>query len=227
VRVLVIEDEEVMADAITRGLRRAGFAVDFSLDGLSGYEKALDVHYDVIVLDRDLPRMHGDNVCAELVQNRPSSRILMLTASGAVSDRIGGLDLGADDYLAKPFVFGELVARTRALGRRSVPATSPILIVDRLEIDSSRRSARIDGVDLDLTTKEFGLLAALAQEPGRIVSAEELMQRVWDERLDPFSNVVRFTMVGLRRKVGHGIAIETVRGVGYRLRPSLVGVDES
>jgi DNA-binding response OmpR family regulator len=216
-RVLIVEDEEALADAIARGLRRQGWAVDVALDGLEGLQKALVSDYDVIVLDRDLPGLHGDEVCRRLVEEERPSRILMLTAARSLRDRVDGLDLGADDYLGKPFAFDELVARLRALARRSAPARPPLLSRAGIELDPAARHATRDGRDLQLTNKEFGVLEALLAAEGRVVSSEELLEKVWDENTDPFSNVVRVTVMTLRKKLGEPQPIETVTGAGYRL----------
>lgn len=215
-RVLIVEDEQVMADAVARGLRRSGFGVDVALDGARGHELAFVNHYDVIILDRDLPGMHGDALCRSLVDSRCAARIMMLTAAGLIPDRVEGLNLGADDYLSKPFSFDELLARVTALARRAGTVVPPLLRVGDLEIDVPKRRVLLRGDPVDLTLKEFGVLQLLAEDPGRVVSAEELLERVWDENADPFTNAVRVTLVGLRKKIGH-TAIETVRGVGYRL----------
>jgi DNA-binding response OmpR family regulator len=207
VRVLVVEDEVVLAAAVARGLRHEGMAVDVSHDGADALAK-LDVNrYDVVVLDRDLPGVHGDQVC----------RILMLTASGTVNDRVDGLTLGADDYLGKPFAFSELVARLRALARRSRDPLPPVLERDDLRLDPARREATRGGHFLRLTRKEFGVLEVLLAADGAVVSAEDLLERVWDEHTDPFTNTVRVTIMNLRRKLGRPPLIDTVTGVGYRL----------
>lgn len=218
-RVLMVEDEQVMADAVARGLRRAGFSVDVATDGMRGHELASVNQYDVILLDRDLPGMHGDDLCRSLVDDGCAARIMMLTAAGLVPDRVIGLNLGADDYLAKPFAFDELLARVTALARRVGPIVSPVMRVGDIEIDVPRHRVLRGGEAVDLTLKEFGVLQVLAEIPGRVVSAEELLERVWDENIDPFTNTVRVTLVGLRKKVGHH-RIETLRGVGYRLTES-------
>lgn len=217
VRILVVEDEEVLADAIARGLRREGHAVDVSLDGADALEQATLTTYDVVVLDRDLPVVHGDDVCRRLVQDAPSCRVLMLTAAGALGDRVDGLRLGADDYLAKPFAFVELVARIEALGRRAMPRAASTVRIGSLSIDRATRRVERGGAVLDLTAKEFGVLDALASDAGAVLSAEDLLERVWDRNTDPFTNAVRVTMVGLRHKLGDPPLIETLRGVGYRL----------
>jgi len=216
-RVLVVEDFEVLAQSIATGMRREGMAVDVALDGLEALEHVSLTRYDVVVLDRDLPGVHGDEVCRRVAAESPSSRILMLTASGTLRDRVGGLELGADDYLAKPFDFPELVARVRALGRRSAPALPPVLASGDLTLDSSRRVATRAGRHLDLSPKEFALLECLLSCVGRVVSAEELLERVWDEAADPFTTTVKTTIRRLRAKLGEPPLIETVREAGYRI----------
>jgi DNA-binding response OmpR family regulator len=218
VRVLVVEDEHNLADAIVRGLRRQGMAVDVAYDGSSGHEMAFVTRYDVVVLDRDLPGVHGDEICADLVASGALTRVLMLTASGTVADKVEGLQIGADDYLAKPFAFEELVARVQALGRRATPAAPPVLTAGDLVLDQARRVATRAGQPLDLTKKEFGLLEELLKAGGSVVSSEELLDRVWDANADPFTTTVRVTMMTLRRKLGEPPLIETVVGVGYRVR---------
>jgi DNA-binding response OmpR family regulator len=216
-RILLVEDEERLADTIARGLRHEGMAVDVVLDGRSALTKAAVNNYDVIVLDRNLPMVHGDDVCRELVSRKSLSRILMLTAAGSIQDRVTGLDLGADDYLPKPFALKELVARIRALGRRTAAPASPVLAAGDLILDPARHVAERAGNDLGLTKKEFGVLEVLLSAEGRVVSAEELLERVWDENADPFTNVVRVTIMTLRRKIGDPPLIETVAGVGYKI----------
>jgi DNA-binding response OmpR family regulator len=218
VRVLVVEDEHNLADAIVRGLRRQGMAVDVAYDGSAGHEMAFVTRYDVVVLDRDLPGVHGDEICADLVASGALTRVLMLTASGTVADKVEGLQIGADDYLAKPFAFEELVARVQALGRRATPAAPPVLTAGDLVLDQARRVATRAGKPLDLTKKEFGLLEELLKAGGSVVSSEELLDRVWDANADPFTTTVRVTMMTLRRKLGEPPLIETVVGVGYRMR---------
>jgi DNA-binding response OmpR family regulator len=217
VRVLVVEDNEELADAIVRGLRGEAFAVDLAHDGRTAIRKAEEVAYEVIVLDRDIPPPHGDDVCRHLVESSTPARILMLTAAATVDDRVTGLRLGADDYLTKPFALAELSARLQALGRRSWPARPPRLAWGELTLDPATREATRAGTALPLSNREFGVLEQLMIEPGRIVSAEELMERVWDDRLDPFSNAVRVTVQTLRRKLGPPPLIATVVGRGYRL----------
>lgn len=217
VRVLVVEDEEPLAEAIARGLRREGMAVDVALNGDDGHEKAMITRYDVVVLDRDLPGMSGDKLCEEIVASGELSRVLMLTASGTVADRVDGLSLGADDYLAKPFAFPELVARVRALARRSTPATPPMLVAGDVRLDPAKRTVHRDSGLIDLTRKEFGVLEVLLAAGGSVVSSEELLERVWDENADPFTTTVRVTVMTLRKKLGEPGIIETVVGSGYRV----------
>ncbi|MFC0112816.1 response regulator transcription factor [Kibdelosporangium aridum] len=216
-RVLVVEDEEALAEAIARGLRREGMAVDVALDGDAGHEKSTITRYDVVVLDRDLPGMSGDELCREIVSSGALTRVLMLTASGTVEDRVEGLSLGADDYLAKPFAFPELVARVRALARRATPATPPVLTVGDLELDPAKRTVSRAGRAVELTRKEFGVLEVLLAAGGSVVSSEELLERVWDENADPFTTTVRVTVMTLRKKLGEPGLIDTVVGSGYRV----------
>ena len=216
-RVLVIEDDAELADAIGVGLRREQMAVDVAYDGVTGLERALFTGYDVIVLDRDLPGRHGDDICAELLATGCRSRVLMLTAAATIEDRVDGLGLGADDYLPKPFAFAELVARIRALLRRAQPALPPVLASGDVLLDPARRIALRAGEPLDLGPKEFGVLELLLAAEGRVVSAEELLERVWDEMADPFSSAVKVTMSRLRRKLGDPPVIETVAQAGYRM----------
>ncbi|MEU8172507.1 response regulator transcription factor [Microbispora hainanensis] len=216
-RVLVVEDERVLADAIATGLRREAMAVDVAYDGAAALEKTAYIDYDVIVLDRDLPKVHGDEVARRLVAQRSASRIIMLTAAGDVDDKVEGLELGADDYLAKPFVFMELVARVRALGRRSAPPLPPVLERAGIRLDPGRRQVTRDGAEIHLTKKEFAVLEELMRAEGAVVSQEDLLDKAWDENIDPFTNVVRVTMMTLRKKLGDPPVIETVPGVGYRL----------
>ncbi|MBO0771838.1 MAG: response regulator transcription factor [Actinobacteria bacterium] len=218
-RVLVIEDDRELAEAIGVGLRREQMAVDLAFDGDCGLERALANGYDVVVLDRDLPRIHGDEVCGRLVAAGSRSRVLMLTAAATIEDRVGGLGLGADDYLPKPFAFAELVARVRALFRRAQPALPPVLERGDLRLDPARRAASRSGRMLGLGPKEFGALELLLAAGGRVVSAEELLDRVWDEMADPFTSSVKVTISRLRRKLGDPPVIETVAQAGYRLGP--------
>ena len=216
-RVLVVEDERRLADAIARGLRREGIAVDLSGDGQDALAKARVVRYDVMVLDRDLPKLHGDEVCRALRRERPQTAVIMLTAAGELSDVVEGLSLGADDYMAKPFRFAELVARIRALSRRTATIRPPVLRHGDIELDPGRRSVTRAGQPVDLARKELAVLEALMVADGATVSAEELLERVWDEHTDPFTNVVRMTIMTLRRKLGEPSVVETVIGVGYRM----------
>jgi DNA-binding response OmpR family regulator len=217
VRILIVEDEQPLADAVARGLRREGMAVDVAYDGDSGHEKAAVTRYDVVVLDRDLPGMSGDRLCSEIARSGAVTRVLMLTASGTISDRVDGLSLGADDYLSKPFAFAELVARLRALGRRATPAVPPVLNAGDVVLDPSRRTVSRSGAQVDLTRKEFGVLEVLLGAGGAVVSSEELLERVWDENADPFTTTVRVTVMTLRKKLGEPGIIETVVGSGYRV----------
>jgi DNA-binding response OmpR family regulator len=226
VRVLLVEDEERLASTIARGLRRVGMAVDIALDGKAALTKTATNSYDVIVLDRNLPIVHGDDVCRKLIERHCVARILMLTAAGSIQDRVTGLDLGADDYLPKPFALEELIARIRALGRRAVAPIPPMLSAGGVTLDPSRREAERDGRDLGLTKKEFGLLEVLLAAEGRVVSAEELLEKVWDENTDPFTNVVRVTIMTLRRKLGEPPIIDTVQGVGYRIEGGAAAADD-
>jgi DNA-binding response OmpR family regulator len=216
-RVLVAEDHEVLATAVATGLRREGMAVDLALDGVQALERLGGTRYDVVVLDRDLPGVHGDEVCRRIVAGGSGSRVLMLTAAGAVRDKVDGLGLGADDYLAKPFDFAELTARIRALARRSAPAVPPVLDNGDIRLDPARHVAFRAGRRLDLSPKEFALLECLLAAAGRVVSAEELLDRVWDEAADPFTTAVKTTMRRLRGKLGDPPVIETVREAGYRI----------
>jgi two-component system, OmpR family, response regulator VanR len=216
-RVLVAEDEPRVAAAVARGLRREGMAVDIAPDGAEALYKARVVPYDVVVLDRDLPRMHGDDVCRALTAERPATKVLMVTAARSTDELVDGLALGADDYLPKPFRFAELVARLRALGRRRGEALPPTLAAHDVELDPGRRVATRAGRALALAPKEFAVLEALLAARGQVVSPEALVERVWDEELDPLSNTVRMTVMTLRRKLGDPPLIETVRGSGYRL----------
>ncbi|GAB7050833.1 response regulator transcription factor [Catenuloplanes indicus] len=216
-RVLVVEDERNLADAIARGLRRKGMAVDVAYDGTAGHEMAFVTRYDVVVLDRDLPGVHGDQICADLAASGALTRVLMLTASVTIADRVEGLQLGADDYLPKPFAFDELVARVQALGRRATPPAPPVLSAADLVLDQARRVVTRAGGLLQLTNKEFGVLEELLKARGAVVSTEELLERVWDENTDPFTTTVRVTMNTLRRKLGDPPLIETVVGAGYRI----------
>jgi two-component system, OmpR family, response regulator VanR len=217
VRVLVAEDERRVADAVARGLRREGMAVDVAYDGGSALDKARMHAYDVLVLDRDLPVVHGDDLCRTLREEEPHSRVLMLTAAAGVDDLVDGLSIGADDYMPKPFEFAELVARLRALARRTHPAAPPTLIAGDLELDAAKHTVTRAGRPIDLTPREFAVLEALMAADGAVLSNDELVRRVWDENADPFTNSVRMTVLRVRRKLGEPQVIETVKGSGYRI----------
>jgi DNA-binding response OmpR family regulator len=216
-RVLVVEDFEVLATAIGTGLRREGMAVDVVLDGNDALEHLAVTRYDVVVLDRDLPGTHGDEVCRRLVAGRSETRVLMLTAASTVRERVDGLGLGADDYLSKPFDFAELTARVRALGRRSSAPLPPTLESGDVTLDPSRRVAFRAGRRLELSPKEFAVLECLLASAGRVVSSEELLERVWDEQADPFTTAVKTTVLRLRAKLGDPPIIQTVREGGYQI----------
>ena len=216
-RVLVADDERVLADTVAEGLRRLSMAVDVVYDGSSALEATIATEYDVVVLDRDIPGVHGDEVCRRLAQEKPTTRVLMLTAARTITDRVHGFTLGADDYLPKPFAYPELVARIRALGRRSQPAVPPILRHDDLELDPARRVVTRAGRPLVLHPKEMAVLEYLLAAQGRVVSAEELLERVWDSAADPFTTTVKATMNRLRSKLGEPPVIRTVTRAGYRI----------
>ncbi len=215
--MLIVEDEAALSDAIARGLRREGMAVDVAEDGEVALTKLGVNDYDVVVLDRDLPGVHGDDVCRALSGSGANSRILMLTASGSIDDRVEGLELGADDYLPKPFAFAELVARLRALGRRAQAPRPPVLTRGDIVLDPSRHVVARAGRFVSLTKKERAVLEVLMAADGAVVSAEELLEKAWDEHADPFTNTIRVTVSNLRRKLGDPPAIETVVGSGYRM----------
>jgi two-component system response regulator VanR len=217
VRVLVAEDERRVAEAIGRGLRREGLGVDLAHDGLSALLKARAGDYDVLVLDRHLPGLHGDEVCRAVAAELPRTRVLMLTALGETRDVVEGLALGADDYLRKPFPFAELVARVRTLARRAPREHPPVLEWGDIRLDAGRHEASRSGRPLELTPKEFGVLETLLLAAGDTVSARELLRQVWDEHVDPLTNTVRMTVMTLRRKLGEPPLIHTVKGAGYRL----------
>jgi two-component system response regulator VanR len=214
-RVLVVDDDAVLAEAIARGLRRHAMSVDVAVDGPGALERTAITRYDVIVLDRDLPGVHGDDVCRELAGD--STRILMLTGASTVRDRVAGLNLGADDYLPKPFAFDELVARVHALLRRSAPALAPVVSRAGITLDPAQRVVFRDGRFIRLSPKEFAVLYVLLSAGGAVVSAEELLDRAWDEHADPFTNTMRTTMGTLRKKLGEPPVIGTVVGAGYQI----------
>ncbi|MFI7439956.1 response regulator transcription factor [Nonomuraea indica] len=216
-RVLVVEDERVLADAIAEWLREETHAVDTAHDGAAALERIAVNDYDVVVLDRDLPVVHGDEVCRELVASDSTARVLMLTAAAEVGDRVAGLALGADDYLAKPFAFAELAARVLALGRRARPAAPPVLRRAGITLDPARREVFRDGRYVPLSKKEFAVLTELLRAEGAVVSAEALLEKAWDENADPFTGVVRLTVLKLRRKLGEPAVVLTVPGAGYRI----------
>ena len=218
-RVLVVEDHQELAEAVAAGLRREGMAVDLSFDGDNALAQASWTDYDVIVLDRDLPGTHGDDVCTALIAAGKTTRILMLTASATIADRVDGLTLGADDYLPKPFAFAELVARIRALGRRSQPAVPPLLVCGDLRLDPARRVAVRAGRRLPLTAKEMAVLELLMAARGGVVSAEQILEQAWDEHADPFTATVKVTISRLRAKLGDPPVIQTVDRSGYQIAP--------
>ena len=218
-RVLVVEDHQELAEAVAAGLRREDMAVDLSFDGDSALDRASWTDYDVIVLDRDLPGTHGDEVCTALLAAGIRGRILMLTASATIADRVDGLTLGADDYLPKPFAFAELVARIRALGRRSQPAIPPVLVRGDLRLDVARRVAVRAGRRLPLTAKEMAVLELLMAAQGGVVSAEQILEQAWDEHADPFTATVKVTISRLRVKLGDPPVIQTVDRSGYQIAP--------
>ena len=216
-RVLVVEDESFLAEALQSGLRRAGMAVDVAGDGATALESVEVNEYDVVVLDRDLPGVHGDDVCRYVATSRPDCRILMLTAADRLADKVDGLRLGSDDYLVKPFDFAELVARLHALRRRASTALPPVLTLADISLDPARRDARRGDHPLRLTRKEFSVLELLLRADGAVLSAEHLLEKAWDAHADPFTNAVRITVSTLRRKLGDPPVLHTETGVGYYL----------
>ena len=214
-RVLIVEDHPRLATALAEGLRREGMAIDLAFDGGEAMSHVSINRYDVVVLDRDLPGVHGDQVCRALVEQRSETRVLMLTAASTIRDRVEGLELGADDYLPKPFDFTELVARIRALARRAVVPVPPMLERGDVMLDPARRAVSRAGRRLDLSPKEFALLECLLSADGRVVSTEELLERVWDETTNPFTGTVKTTISRLRMKLGDPAVIHTVREGGY------------
>jgi len=215
-RILVAEDEQLLADSVVVGLRHLGFAVDVCYDGDAAAERVAVHAYDVVILDRDLPKVHGDEVCRQVIALGRETRVLMLTAAASIRDRVDGLGLGADDYLTKPFAFAELVARVHALGRRARPALPPVLDHAGVRLDPSRRYASRDGHPLTLSPKEFAVLEVLMRAGGTVTSPEELLEKAWDENTDPFTNAVRMAVMTLRKKLGDPPLIHTVPGAGYR-----------
>jgi DNA-binding response OmpR family regulator len=216
-RILVVEDEPLLADAVAQGLRRAAYAVDVVYDGAAALERIGVNDYDVVVLDRDLPGVHGDDVCRALVESDRETRVLMLTAAAGIDERVTGLSLGADDYLPKPFALRELAARVAALGRRYRPAAPPVLRRAGISLDPHRREVHRDGRYVPLSRKEFAVLAELLRADGTAVSAETLLEKAWDENVDPFTHAVRMTILKLRRKLGDPQVVLTEPGVGYRI----------
>jgi DNA-binding response OmpR family regulator len=216
-RVLVAEDEQALADLVAEGLRRYAMAVDVVYDGAAASQRLAVNDYDVLVLDRDLPELHGDEICRELVESGARTRVLMLTAAASVPERVAGLSLGADDYLPKPFDYAELVARVQALGRRCQAALPPVLERHGILLDAPRRQAFRDGRYLPLSRKEYAVLEVLLRAQGTVVSAEDLLEQAWDEHADPFTTAVRVTVSKLRAKLGEPPVIETLPGTGYRL----------
>jgi DNA-binding response OmpR family regulator len=217
VRVLIVEDERLLADAIAEGLRQEALAVDVAYDGAAALDRLAVNTYDVLVLDRDLPLVHGDEVCRTVVDSGADTRVLMLTAATEVADRVQGLSLGADDYLGKPFAFAEFVARVRALGRRARPAAPPVLSRAGITLNPARREVFRDGRYVAMSRKEFAVLEELLRAGGDVVSTEQLLERAWDENIDPFTNAVRVTVMTLRRKLGEPPLVQTVPGIGYRI----------
>ena len=216
-RVLVVEDHARLAATVATVLRREGMAVDIAFDGREALDRAALTTYDVVVLDRDLPGVHGDEVCRSLVATGARTGVLMLTAAGTLEDRVEGLTIGADDYLAKPFHIAELVARIRALARRSAPGLPPRLVHGDLELDSARRVVTRGGHAIALSPKEFAVLELLLSAQGAVVSTEQLLERAWDDATDPFTNTVRMTVSRLRAKLGDPPVVETVTPIGYRI----------
>jgi DNA-binding response OmpR family regulator len=215
-RVLVAEDERLLADTLVTGLRHLGFAVDVCYDGDAAAERVAVHAYDVVILDRDLPKVHGDEVCRRIIAAGKETRVIMLTAAASIRERVEGLGLGADDYLTKPFAFAELVARVHALSRRAMPVLPPVLDRAGIVLDSPRRHASRDGQPLSLSPKEFAVLEVLMRNAGTVVSPEDLLEKAWDEHADPFTNAVRMAVMTLRRKLGNPPVIHTVAGAGYR-----------
>jgi DNA-binding response OmpR family regulator len=216
-RILVVEDDQPLADVVVEGLRDAGMAVDVSYDGLDAAAKLNVFPYDVVVLDRDLPGLHGDALCRSITDSQPATMILMLTAAGSPTARVSGLGLGADDYLPKPFHFPELILRIRALARRKARTRERTLRSGGVELNPLTHTATRDGRALDLSKKEFAVLEALLGASPEILSAEQLLQSAWDENTDPFTQTVKVTIARLRRKLGEPPIIHTISGIGYRV----------
>jgi len=216
VRVLLADDERLLADTVAEGLRKFAMAVDVCYDGAAAIERLSVNDYDVAVLDRDMPEATGDVVCRWMVEQELGPRILILTAAGGIRDRVDGLGLGADDYLTKPFAFAELVARIQALARRPPTGAPPVIESAGVTLDIPRHQAFRDGRLLELTPKEFAVLAVLMRSAGRVISAEQLLEKAWDEHTDPFTNAVRVAVMTLRRKLGDPAVVHTVPRVGYR-----------
>ncbi|GAA1592510.1 response regulator transcription factor [Leucobacter chromiireducens] len=216
-RVLIVEDEAYLAEATQTVLRRSSIAADIVLDGHAAIEQLAHTEYDVVLLDRDLPGMHGDEVCAWIVANVPGTRVLMLTAAGLLDEKVEGFALGADDYLVKPFDFPELLVRLQALHRRNAPPLPPVLEAHGVRLDPFRREVFRDGRYVHVSRKEFALLRTLLEAGGGVLSAEQLLERAWDENADPFTNAIRVTMSTLRKRLGEPRIIQTVPGVGYRI----------
>ncbi len=215
--MLVVEDHPRLAATVATALRREGMAVDVAFDGREALDRAALITYDVMVLDRDLPGVHGDDVCRSVVDSGARTGVLMLTAAGTLEDRVAGLGIGADDYLAKPFHLAELVARVRALARRTAPGLPPRLVHDDLELDTARRVVTRAGQPIALSPKEFAVLELLLSAQGAVVSTEQLLERAWDDATDPFTNTVRMTVSRLRAKLGDPPVVETVTPIGYRV----------
>jgi len=216
-RVLVVEDEVFLAEAVRAGLFLEGWAVDVVLDGDAALERLSVNSYDVVVLDRDIPGTHGDEVCRSIVEQGHGGRVLMLTAAARLTDKIGGFELGADDYLTKPFALRELVVRVRSLARRPASAPPPVIEYAGVRLDPFRHEVVRDGQAVTLTRKQFAVLEVLLSARGGVISAEELLERAWDENADPFTNAIRVTISTLRKQLGDPWIIRTVPGVGYRV----------
>lgn len=216
-RVLIVEDERFLAEALQTGLRREAIAADVALDGDEALRRIQVTEYDIVILDRDVPGTHGDEIAAILARRHPTVRILMLTAAARLADKVGGFELGADDYMTKPFELEELVVRLRSLARRPPAAGPPVMEHGDLRVDPFRREAYRAGRRLNLTRKQFAVLELLVQADGGVVSAETMLEKVWDENADPFSSAPRVTMSTLRKALGPPDPIVTVTGVGYRL----------